>query len=73
MSMATTTPATMPVKQVEAMKRGERDSGELAIADPETRSRGGSDRGEQALLAAHANVRRLTDERNVETVIDAAD
>ena len=41
-----TAPATMPVKQVVAMKYGERDSSELAMADLETGLRGGSDHGE---------------------------
>jgi hypothetical protein len=57
-----TMPVTMPVKQVEGLKRSGRDSGEPATADLETGSRGGSDHGEQPLLAAHASVRRLTDE-----------
>ena len=43
--MTTTTPATMPVKQVEALKP--------ATADLEIGSRGGSGHGEQPLLAAH--------------------
>ena len=51
--MTATTPVKMPMKQVEAMKRGERDSGELAIAVLEVGSRGGSDHGEQPLFAAH--------------------
>ena len=51
--ITTTTPATIPVKQVEALKHGGRDSGEPATADLETGSRGGSGHGEQPLLAAH--------------------
>lgn len=79
--MTATTPVTMPVKQVEAMKHGGRDSGEPATADRETGSRGGSDDGEQPLLAAHDQ--RQTIERrgsqglkvksNVETVVGATD
>ena len=56
--MTTATPATMPVKQVEALKHGGRDSGEPATADLENRSRGGSGHGEQPLLAAHDQIDR---------------
>ena len=43
--MTTTTPATILVKQVEALKHGGRDSGEPAIADLKTGLRGGSGLG----------------------------
>ena len=79
--MTATTPVKMPMKQVEAMKRGEIDSGELAIAVLETGSRGGSDHRKQPLLAAHdqrqtierRGSRGLKVKRNVETVVGAAD
>ena len=79
--MTATTPATMPVKQVEAMKHGGRDSGELTTADRETGSRGGSDDGEQSTSRStrqrqtieRRGSRELKVKRRVETVIDAAD
>ena len=77
--MTTTTPVKMPMKQVEAMKRGERDSGELAIAVVEVGSRGGLE--EQPLFATHdqrqtierRGSRGWNDKENVETVVSAAD
>ena len=69
--MTTTTPATMPVKQVEALKYGGRDSDALAIAVLKVGSRGGLDHGEQPLLAAH-DQRLLQRTTSVSRLIDEA-